>query len=142
MNEDQIDLHARLETLLKGAGIIAAVVAYFATPMFPYVNADWLLSCGSFITIGAAVAIMLSSSNNRVVRAIAVLACFAPMVWLAIVTTAASRDYNINQARCLKLEVDMLSGRNAIPNAPDVFQAMRCIPQAAASNEIIAGMKK
>lgn len=116
----------------KIAAIQAAVTAYFATSMFPYANADHLMGMGAAISSGIIVTFLLGGKVSPLRKVLSFAALAAPLVLIGIVATETSGNYVTNQRRCLDIEIDMLSAKPKRSNDPEIYQALRCVPQAKA----------
>ncbi len=121
---------AILNELFKFSAIVLAIGAFCSQPVLPFVDPNIFTSAG--IVFAAGLGSFYYYLAQRRADRVTVLCGVVTVIGFAMLIYAVSgalENSVRNDARCLALEVDMLSGKSRFENAPDVFQALKCRPQ-------------
>lgn len=113
-----------------GVGIVAFVT--LSGPLLRFTDPAFMSTIGVWIVTALTVAhycLVLAGISRRW----KVIFALIPLMFVISVVLAAQRlasiDSRANDARCLAIQIDMLSARPKRDDGPDLFQALQCRPQ-------------
>ncbi|WP_395335087.1 hypothetical protein WBP06_25050 [Novosphingobium sp. BL-8H] len=112
-----------------------AIIAFSIQPILDFIDPGLFLMSSGALALGVIVLSRIfrgSTSNfDRLLAFVGVLGALSVTYSLIGAMAVAGR----NDARCAKIEMDMLSAHPKMTNGPDVFQALKCRPQTDADAE-------
>ncbi|WP_146168783.1 hypothetical protein [Sphingomonas aurantiaca] len=121
------------ELSLRALFVFVAVVAYTVSPVLKYADIRWTVLAAAIGGIG--VQLMMLGSKSWI-GMIGSLLMIGGLVFGAELIFDATQVHTENQRRCMIIQSDMLSAKPKRSDAADIFQALGCVPQPVAGEEV------